>query len=596
MGIALHYWLLFSSTNEDSQQDVWRFRIGARDPTFSRSAMKDELTDLRDLTEYPPAKGEVRFLSAQDWFIELERHLRLRSISAGIELLDQIEPHWPLQGRSRHVAPEFLLSIAQWIDVGYREPAILRSMLDTLTMEDRLELRVGDYLRVQLAEAFYALTSGQVDSCILSLENILRLDSELLNSELATLAHLWKARAHRKKADYVNAAEHINAAHELATKVPESSAVTAIIQVQQAWVLFQCGDPIRALQVLNSAEAVLKRTDHWIAMGNIESARGRIVRRKGDYEQSLEHFKRAVAFYERRNLHHPNLARTAMNLAFVKRLMALQLRRHIDHTAVARRTLGAEKHPKGQLQPLHRQYGELYQSAIAELERAKHIYMLQKHSGGVATALLNAGYLHLDGGNIELATREASEALLIADRTNNIVLRTRAHILSAWIENARFEGQMGNAEELPNYARRAKLHCVEALGFAESTQNKRLLLNAHVALGEVAANDFFHDYEFARRCVDAASSLLGAEDADYTLDELNALKSKLMEKVGIDDRVRAWSHGLVDGKTLEEVTENFAEVVVTQLWLREDRKVARVARILCTSPKRVRKLIRHQQR
>ena len=40
---------------------------------------------------------------------------------------------------------------------------------------------------------------------------------------------------------------------------------------------------VSALQMLGEAEKELKKTDHWIALGNIESARGRIVRRHGDY-------------------------------------------------------------------------------------------------------------------------------------------------------------------------------------------------------------------------------------------------------------------------------------------------------------------------
>jgi tetratricopeptide (TPR) repeat protein len=533
--------------------------------------------------------------SQHAWLVELERLLRRRSISDGIKLLEEHESIWRNPDLTSRISPDFLLMLAQWVDVGFRDAVLLRQMLDLLTPDERLELKVGDYVRLLMAEAFYALAVDNTESCILTLENILRLNRELLTPELATLAHLWKARAHRKKADYVQALEHINAARELADGLDDAEALTAVIQIQQGWVLFQRGNALRALQVLQIAENVLKHTDHWIALGNIESARGRIIRRKGDYSGSLDHFNRAVALYEKRNPHHPNLARAVINLAFVKRLLALQLRKHIDHSVMSRKSGNDRKMTGMRLQPLHKQYRDLYQSAILELDRAKQICMLHNQHGGVASALLNAGYLHLDGGNLDLATREASEALAIADRTNNVVIKTRAHILSSWIENARFEGLFGKPEDAPDYARRAKLHCLDALALAESTQNKRLLVNAHIALGEVAANDFFHDYELARRSVDAASALLAAEDADYTLDELNTLKAKLMQKVGLDDTIRAWSQGMVSGKTLEEVTESFAEVVVTQLWLREDRKVARVARLLASSPKRIRRLIRSQQ-
>ena len=39
------------------------------------------------------------------------------------------------------------------------------------------------------------------------------------------------------------------------------------------------------------------------------------------------------------------------------------------------------------------------------------------------------------------------------------------------------------------------------------------------------------------------------------MDERNALKSKLLRTVGIDDTLRAWSQGMLDGKTLQQVTD-----------------------------------------
>ena len=123
-------------------------------------------------------------------------------------------------------------------------------------------------------------------------------------------------------------------------------------------------------------------------------------------------------------------------------------------------------------------------------------------------------------------------------------------------------------------------------------------MNAQLALGEVAANDFFHDYELARRSLDTAAGLIEAGEADYVVDELNRLKAKLLRTVGIEDRLRGWSQGIVTGKTLQEVTEEFAELYVTQVWLREDRKIANVSRQLAMSPKKVRRWsgMRHDRR
>jgi tetratricopeptide (TPR) repeat protein len=351
--------------------------------------------------------------------------------------------------------------------------------------------------------------------------------------------------------------------------------------------------------MLSEAEKGLKKTDHWIALGNIESARGRIVRRHGDYARAVTHFERAVALYEISHPNHTNLARAMTNLSFVKRLLAAQLKRHIDVTAAGRERTGkgdtaggAGRAGESRLREFHRQYQELYRSAIAELERAKHICMLHGEHSGLGSALLNAGYLHLDVGDLGMAAGEASQALEIAEANHNLLLRARVCTLMGMIENARVEELLGSAQEIPHYARLAKQHCMEAVRLAQSTENKRVLLNAYVALGETAANNFFHDYELAQRCVDAASGLLEPQDADYAVDELNALKAKLLKVVGIEDTLRAWSQGIITGRSFQEVTEQFAQLVIPRVWLREDKKISRVAKKLAMSPQKVRRLVK----
>jgi hypothetical protein len=65
-----------------------------------------------------------------------------------------------------------------------------------------------------------------------------------------------------------------------------------------------------------------------------------------------------------------------------------------------------------------------------------------------------------------------------------------------------------------------------------------------------------------------------------------------MRSTGIDDTLRAWSQGIVGDKTFQQITEQFAEVVIPQVWLREDKKVSRVAERLSISPKKVRRILR----
>ena len=530
-----------------------------------------------------------------EWLMAIMDCLRRRSIAEGIKLLDRAERAWrSLELNDRHGA-EVLLMLAQWVDVGYREPQLLRERLDRLTAAQREQMGVAAYVRVRMTEAFYALSTNDADGAIRILGGLLQMEDVFQDAELKALANLWKARAHRKKADYDMARDHLLAALEIAHAMPGSEALVAIIKIQQAWIVFQNGDSAGALLMLDEAEKGLKKTDHWIALGNIESARGRIVRRYGDYARAVTHFERAVALYEISHPNHTNLARAVTNLSFVKRLLAAQLKKHIDVTAARREKGGkgdAGKSGESRLREFHRQYQELYRSAILELERAKEICTLHGEHGGLGSALLNAGYLHLDVGDLAMSAREAAQALEIAEAHHNVVLRARARTLMGMIENSRVEELLGSAEEIPVYARLAKQHCMEAVALGQSMENKRVLLNAYVALGETAANNFFHDYELAQRCVDAASALLDPQDADYAVDELNVLKARLLKVVGIEDTLRAWSQGIITGKSFQEVTEQFAQLVIPRVWMREECKISRVAKKLAMSPQKVRRLVK----
>ncbi|HZD47076.1 MAG TPA: hypothetical protein VE109_13460, partial [Acidobacteriaceae bacterium] len=132
----------------------------------------------------------------------------------------------------------------------------------------------------------------------------------------------------------------------------------------------------------------------------------------------------------------------------------------------------------------------------------------------------------------------------------------------------------------------------EAVQLALQTQNRRLLAGAHIVCGMVAASDFFREWEEARRCEMESAALLRSYDRDHLGEELAILKSKIMRSIGIDETLRAWSQGIVGRKTFQQMTEEFAEVVIPQVWLREGKKVSRVAARLSISPKKVRRILR----
>jgi len=131
------------------------------------------------------------------------------------------------------------------------------------------------------------------------------------------------------------------------------------------------------------------------------------------------------------------------------------------------------------------------------------------------------------------------------------------------------------------------------LGLARQTQNRRLLAAAYIACGRTAANEFFQDWETAKRCASEAAELIGAGENDHLLDELATLKSHIIQSSGIHDTLRGWSEGMVGDKTFQQINEEFAEIVIPKVWMREEKKISRVAECLSISPKKVRRILRN---
>lgn len=524
---------------------------------------------------------------------ELEQALRARRVRHGTAMLEAAAGELAALDAQAPGAAGLLLLVAQWVDVGFRDHRLLEGLLARFPSSARMHLSVHDYLRLRMVEAYRALSTGEPDSSIANLDFILRAQIDLPDPALAALAHFWKGRAHRKKGEYDASYVHIASARELA-QASRDRIFTAVIQIQESWLLFQKGQNREALSVLAESEAALKHTDHWIARGNIESARGRIVRRSGAYAQALDHFLRAIDIYARGDACHVNLARALVNCASTRRLLCLEIRRKLDSSARSGHARAA--HPgvsAATREDLRHRYQLLYRDAFSELERAGEIYARHGHADGIGNVAFTRGYLLLDRGDIDQAAAQADEAYRIGQGQNDHILMARARILGAAIENAHVEEQIGEGVDVAVHANHARQYSEEAWRLAQSTENRRLLAGACIARGMTAANDFFEEWEVARRCAADATELCGPGENDHLIEDLALLKSRVTQAWGVNDTLRGWSEGLVGHKTFQQITEEFAEIVIPKVWLREDKKISRVATSLSVSPKKVRRILRN---
>ena len=486
----------------------------------------------------------------------------------------------------------FAACLAQWVDVGFHRPALVKQIVGQFSRALRVLLPLRDYLHFRMAEGMVAMSEESTDEAIRHFEFVLNLEEETDDQELLSIANFWKGRCLRTKGEYDQALAFAVKGRDLAAKLGHSP-MAAVMRVLESWLLFQRGNAKEAVEILQDAEAVLRKTDDYLTLGNIHSSYGRIARRQGRYQHAIDNFTTAIALYRKLDPKHRNVARSLNNMAYVKRLIALQLRRKIDLEAARRRkaaTRGTAANGRGK--PSYRvRFEQLRQEALAELDEAQKIYEKYGNHHGLGSVHLNYGYLHLDSGDLEDAEREAETAFHLAESRHDRILMARSRLLRCMLENLRVEEGIGENSEPGSHARLAQDFAQEAIELAKHTENRRLLAYAYIWQGLTSSNRFLNDLDSARLCYDQAITLSKGVHAEGAWDDLQTLKSRVLRAGSVNPTLRAWSQGSIGDKSFQQITEEFAELIIPKVWEREGRKISRVATRLSISPKKVRRIL-----
>jgi len=521
---------------------------------------------------------------------QLKENVASRQVSQGIALLDANAHLFTALDPEQKNAAAFAGYVAQWVDMGYREPALVEDLLKRFPKPVRARLPVRDYLHLRSAEGLLALLHDEPDNALLHFDLVLSMQNEIEDQELVAITEFWNARCHRKKGEYDKAIQHAARGRERAMKLGFEK-MAAVMRVLESWLLFQKGRSREASRILEQAEQALRQTDDDITLGNIYSAHGRMIRRQGRYNDALKFFSRAIEVFERRNPQHRNLARSLVNIAYVQRLIARNISKQMDVEAARRRKIGDGGGGKGKRQEQREAYESHRAQAFANLDQAEKIYRHHNHHHGIGSVYENRGLLYLDSGELDQASAQAAQAYLLAKEENDAILMARTRLLQCSIENAKIEEEIEGSEESWEHSQAAREYSRDAVEAAKHTQNQRLLARAYIWRGLISCNPFFNDLEDAKHCCDAATSFLRSIDFDDLGEALQTLKQKVAPKGSVDPMLRAWTQGVTGEKTFQQMTEQFAELVIPRVWEREGKKVQRVARRLSISPKKVRRIL-----
>ncbi len=520
----------------------------------------------------------------------LRDHLGYRRIEAGLRLLETSRPL--IEALRPEVKHAGILAglVAQWVDAGFENASFLRRLLLPFSTGVRGVLPLHDYLHLRMAEGVIAMSGEDFDRAIDHFQLVRSLENEVADPELVAIANFWTGRCLRRTGRYDDALHYIARGEELALACGYTQ-MAAIMQATRSWLAFQKGKLHDAITLLGRAEEALRHTDDFLSRGNIQSAYGRIARRQGRYQRALECFEQAIADYRRGGRSQLQLARALLNLAFVRRALALESQRECDLASASRRAGREDEAQRAErLREVRLRIEAVRGQARGNLDEAMSIYEPHHNRRGIAGVYLNRGFLSLDAGDLECAAAEGAEAFRQGDEKRDYIIMARARILQCIVEHAAVEEQLGDP------ARRheaAEIFAREAVHFAGQTQNRRLLARAYVWQGLTAAAEPYRDTEAARQCYERATALLETESSErqHVWDELQKLRHTVLDARPLDPLLRAWSAGVVGDKSFQQITEEFSRLIIPKVWEREGRKVSRVAERLSISPKKVRRIL-----
>ena len=509
----------------------------------------------------------------------LRKALVDRDVETGFMTLDRLFAlgHWPKPGSAGSYALLFLL--AQWCDLGYRDIDFFERQLAGFARVKRRTLTVSDYLDLRFAEVYAAFARGSMDEAVAVLRALLHAHADVLDYHALFVAWFWYGRAQRVEGAFDDALHSIRMARAAATQAG-AEKLDAVAKVHESWLLFYRGERQGAFDLLDQAEHTLSPTGHALSLGNIASARGRFYRHAGDYTRALGFFEQAIELYRSQVPNHPNLGRALVNAAYVKRLQTMKLQPVRGGKALA---------------AAHARMLQVVHEAMELLRSAREIYTACRHEAGMGSVMIHMGHLQLESGDIDAATYEAEAAFKLAESRNDAVLRARSLILQAYVEMSRSEEQMESTWYSGSPAQHAVDLAQSALEFAQQTRNRRLTAAAQITRGLAATDPALSDWDVALSCATSAAELLGSEERDHLFNELTVLRRRIVQSQSLDLNWRRWVNGETSGSSYQQIEEEFASVVIPQVWMRMGKNTSAVARHLRISPKKIRRALQNAQ-
>jgi tetratricopeptide (TPR) repeat protein len=563
-------------TNKDRRRDVLSL--------VNRPAHVSTACGARQKT----ALAQKHFEVPDEVLAQLREAVMARRVEDGLRWFEEHRTVLAGIDPEQHNSAPLIGYLSQWVSVSDGVAEAVRELLTFFPQPVRGQLPLDCYIHLRLADGVLKLANGEPEAAAIHFDFIISFQHEPIDPELAALAHFWKALCERKRGKCDSALTHAERASALILAAGRAPAA-AMMQALEGCLNVQKGRFSRAMELLREADPALQQTDDFVWLGNVQFAYGSIAMEEGRYESAFEHFAKAARRYQACNLVPSQLAESLVSLAHSQRLIAVRIARAIDsHAERRRKSAGSDSVGRTDAdtrQDVEQRRGE----ALSNLTVAIEMFSSLGESRGLALACIERGFLLVDCGQFDRADLEANEAFELGGKIKDPVVMAYARLLESRIESAQYDEGIGDSPA--QHAQLAHDFAKDALTYALQTEDRQLLANAYLCQGQIFCNEFFNNADAASECCRQAGQLLTTGNRNQLWDEHQALTRKVARNGSVDSRLREWSQGLAGGKTFQQMTEEFADLVIPSVWEREGRNVSRVVAKLSISPKKVRRIL-----
>jgi tetratricopeptide (TPR) repeat protein len=399
--------------------------------------------------------------------------------------------------------------------------------------------------------------------------------ARLEDVELGAVSRYFLARAEWKSARYDSALDAATSA--LALTKHEGTRI--VIRMLVAWLHFLRGDFEKAEETLGSVEGNSHGDCDWITQGDLLSFRGRLARTRGQYDDSLEHFKAAIKAYATFDPNYRNIARCHRNLAFVYRVQAVYSVPTNMPEAEARRWIAARQRFAEQ----HLDEADAVDQRVQRIDRR-----------GSGTALTIRALLCVDRKDWNAALRFLRDPIISSDR--NIAPRSLTDEDHIVLANARaIECIVHLGKPRTDATRLAALRASSmALEHALRTDNRRLIARAYLRRGGVLLT--LGDSIAAQLCHDEASRRVAQDGDDYLRTDVSALQHEIDQAPASDSTLLVVTNGDIRWQALDKTLDSIGKKIICHVYEANGRNADVTRKELSIGAARVREAVGESRR